>query len=115
MFPATRLRRLRQHPVLRDLVRETALTPHDFILPMFVKPGAGVKKEIASMPGNYQLSVDRLVEEVGPARDAGIKAFILFGIPATKDAIGSSSWDERGVVHNALRALRKAYPELLLI
>ena len=115
MFPATRLRRLRQHPVLRDLVRETALTPHDFILPMFVKPGTGVKKEIASMPGNFQLSVDRLVDEVGLARDLGIKAFVLFGIPATKDAIGASSWDEGGVVHNALRALRKSYPEILLI
>jgi porphobilinogen synthase len=115
MFPATRLRRLRQHPVLRDLVRETTLSPRDFILPMFVKPGSGVKKEIASMPGNYQLSVDRLVDEVGAGRDLGIQAFILFGIPAAKDPIGASSWDENGVVHNALRALRRAYPELLLI
>ncbi len=115
MFPATRLRRLRQHPVLRDLVRETSLTPSDFILPMFVKPGTGVKKEIASMPGNFQLSVDRLVDEVGLARELGIKAFILFGIPATKDAIGASSWDENGVVHNALRALKKSFPDILLI
>ncbi len=115
MFPATRLRRLRQHPVLRDLVRETSLSPHDFVLPMFVKPGVGVKKEIASMPGNYQLSVDRLVEEIGVARDLGVKAFMLFGIPATKDAIGSSAWDENGVVHNALRMLKKTYSDILLI
>ena len=115
MFPATRLRRLRQHPVLRDLVRETSLSPHDFILPMFVKPGSGVKKEIASMPGNFQLSVDRLVEEVGLARDLGIKAFMLFGIPATKDAIGTSAWDENGVVHAALRMLKKTYADILLI
>src|SRR5947207_2107774 len=73
MYPATRLRRLRQHPVLRDLVRETSLTPSDLILPMFVKPGTNVKKEIASMPGNYQLSVDRLVDEVGAIR-AGLDA-----------------------------------------
>src|SRR5450432_38004 len=104
MFPATRLRRLRQHPVLRDLVRETSLTPHDFILPMFVKPGTGVKKEIASMPGNFQLSVDRLVDEVGPARDLGIKAFILFGIPAAKDPLGACALDDNGVVQQALRA-----------
>lgn len=115
MFPATRLRRLRQHPILRDLVRETTLSPHDFILPMFVKPGTGVRKEIASMPGNFHLSVDRLVDEVGAARALGIKAFILFGIPESKDAIGSSSWDENGVVHQALRSLKKAFPDILLI
>src|SRR5205085_9801844 len=83
-FPAVRPRRLRQHPVLRDLVRETTLSPRDFILPLFVRPGHGVKKEIASMPGNYQLSTDRLTDEVGAAIDLGVRAFILFGIPATK-------------------------------
>src|SRR5687767_15918210 len=93
MFPHTRLRRLRQHPVLRDLVRETTLSPQDFILPLFVRPGKGIKKEIVSMPGNYQLSVDRLVEEAGAARELGIRAFILFGIPDRKDAAGSSAWD----------------------
>lgn len=115
MFPATRLRRLRQHPVLRDLVRETTLTPHDFILPMFVKPGTNFRKEISSMPGNFQLSVDCLIDDVGAARNLGIKAFILFGIPATKDAIGSGSWDENGIVHQALRGLKKAFPDILLI
>lgn len=115
MFPATRPRRLRQHPILRDLVRETELTPADFILPMFVKPGTGVKIEIASMPGNYQLSVDRLVDEVGPARDAGVRAVLLFGIPSHKDAVGSSAWDEAGVVHEALRRLKNAFPDVLVI
>jgi len=115
MFPNHRPRRLRQHPVLRDLVRETDLAPSDFILPLFVRPGRGVRKEIASMPGNFQLSVDTLVEEAGKARDLGIKALLLFGIPATKDAIGSSAWQEDGIVHQGLRALREAYKDVLLV
>lgn len=115
MFPATRLRRLRQHPVLRDLVRETTLAVHDFILPLFVRPGRGIKKEIASMPGNYQLSVDRLVEEVGAALELGLRAFILFGIPEHKDAVGSSAWEDEGIVQVALRQLKKHYTNALLI
>lgn len=115
MFPQSRLRRLRHHPVVRDLVRETTLSVADFILPLFVRPGQGIKKEIASMPGNYQLSVDRLVEEIGSARDLGIQAFLLFGIPAHKDAVGASAWDEAGIVQQALRALRPVYPDILLI
>ncbi len=115
MFPATRLRRLRQHPVLRDLVRETELTARDLIFPLFVRPGRGIKKAIASMPGNYQLSVDRLVEEVGAAAELGVRAFILFGIPEHKDAEGSSAWHDEGIVQVALRALKKQNPEVLLI
>lgn len=115
MFPIHRPRRLRQHPVLRDLVRETALTVNDLILPLFVRPGRGIKKEIASMPGNFQLSVDRLVDEVGAAVDLGIKAFLFFGIPSHKDADGSSAWAEDGIVQQALRALRPAFPKILLI
>src|ERR1700737_2908227 len=84
-FPTVRLRRLRQHPFPRALVRETTLSARDFILPLFVRPGRGIKKEITSMPGNFQLSVDRLVDEVGAARDLGIRAFMLFGIPPHKD------------------------------
>src|SRR5438552_17000514 len=84
-FPTVRPRRLRHHPLVRDLVRETTLTVRDFILPLFVRPGKGVKKEIASMPGNHQLSVDRLVDEVGDAAELGVRAFMLFGIPASKD------------------------------
>src|SRR4051812_38111307 len=106
MFPATRLRRLRQHPVLRDLVRETSLTARDFILPMFVRTGQNIKKEIASMPGNYQLSVDRLTDEVAAARELGVRAFMFFGIPERKDPIGACSWADDGVVQQALRAVK---------
>lgn len=115
MFPTDRPRRLRHHPVLRDLVRETALSVRDLILPLFVRPGRGIKNPIASMPGNYQLSVDRLVEEVGAARDLGVKAFILFGIPAQKDATGSSAWADDGIVQQALRALREAFKDGVLL
>ena len=115
MFPQTRLRRLRSHPVLRDLVRETTLNVRDFILPLFVRPGKGVKKEIASMPGNFQLSPDRLVEEIGAASDLGVKAFMLFGIPKAKDAVGASAWDDDGIVQQALRAAKAAHPAALLI
>jgi len=115
MFPQTRLRRLRSHPVLRDLVRDTTLNVRDFILPLFVRPGKGVKKEIASMPGNFQLSPDRLVEEIGAACDLGVKAFMLFGIPKLKDAVGASAWDDDGVVQQALRAAKAAHPAALLI
>src|SRR3974390_1984185 len=83
-FPTVRPRRLRHHPILRELVRETTLCPQDLILPLFVRPGRGVRKEIASMPGNYQLSVDRLLDEAASALKLGIKAFILFGIPEHK-------------------------------
>jgi porphobilinogen synthase len=109
------MRRLRQHPVLRDVVRETALSVHDLILPLFVRPGRGVKKEIASMPGNYQLSVDRLVDEIGAAVDLGLRAFIFFGIPAEKDAVGSSAIDDEGIVQQALRAVRESFKDILLI
>ena len=115
MFPATRLRRLRQHPVLRDLVRETTLSASDFILPLFVRPGQNLKKPIASMPGHSQLSVDRLVDEVAAARELGIRAFLLFGIPDRKDAVGSRSWDDDGIVQQALRATKAAFKDVLLI
>src|SRR5260370_20179266 len=115
MFSSDRSRRLRHHPVLRDLVRETSLSVRDLILPLFVRPGKGIKKEIASMPGNYQLSVDCLVDEVGKARDLGIKAFVLFGIPAHKDATGSSATTDDGIVQQALRGLRQAHKDVLLI
>jgi len=115
MFPIDRPRRLRHHPVLRDLVRETTLRVHDLILPLFVRPGRGIRKEIASMPGQYQLSVERLLDEVGAAVDLGVRAFILFGIPAHKDATGSSAWAEDGIVQDALRAVRAVHQEVLLI
>jgi porphobilinogen synthase len=108
-YPVVRPRRLRANPLVREMIRETTLDARDFILPLFVRPGSGVRQEISSMPGNYQLSVDRLVEEVGIAKDLGIRAFILFGIPTYKDATGSSALKDDGIVQQALRALRKAY------
>jgi porphobilinogen synthase len=90
-------------------VRETSLSPADFILPLFVRHGSGVRKEIASMPGNYQLSLEHLADEVGPALDLGIRAFILFGIPAAKDDVGASALEEGGIVQQALRLLKKQF------
>jgi porphobilinogen synthase len=114
-FPTARPRRLRYNPLVRDLVRETELSPRDLILPLFVRPGKGVRQEIASMPGNYQLSVDTLVEEVGAARELGLKAFMLFGIPEYKDATGSSALRDEGIVQQALRALRKTFGSGVLL
>jgi porphobilinogen synthase len=108
-YPTVRPRRLRFLPLVREMVRQTTLDARDFILPLFVRPGLGVKQEISSMPGNYQLSVDRLVEEVGESLDVGIRSFILFGIPTYKDATGSSAIQDDGIVQQALRQLRKAY------
>jgi porphobilinogen synthase len=114
-FPVVRSRRLRHHPLIRNLVRETSLSVGDLILPLFVRPGRGVKKEIASMPGNFQLSVDRLVEDVGAAAELGVRSFILFGIPTHKDATGSSAIEDEGIVQQALRALRKTYKDQVLL
>src|SRR5437016_7104132 len=101
-FPVVRPRRLRLNGLVRELVRETTLSVRDLILPLFVRPGRGIKKEIASMPGNYQLSIDRLVEEVGVYADQGVKAFMLFGIPTHKDATGSSALEDDGIVQLGL-------------
>ncbi|WP_020472028.1 porphobilinogen synthase [Zavarzinella formosa] len=115
-FPLIRPRRLRHNPLVRELVRETTLDARDFIFPMFVRPGKGIRTEISSMLGNYQLSPDTLVEEVGLAKDAGVKSFIFFGIPTHKDATGSSALDDAGIVQEALRTLRKHYKnEIVLI
>ena len=114
-FPSVRPRRLRQTPLMRALVRESELRPTHLILPLFVRPGNNIRNEIPSMPGNYQLSVDRLIDEVGAAIDLNIRSFILFGIPSYKDAIGSSAWDEQGIVHQALRALRQAFGDQVLL
>src|SRR6266487_2158714 len=108
-FPTARPRRLRYNPLVRELVRETELSPRDLILPLFVRPGKGVRQEIRSMPGNFQLSTDTLVDEVGAARDLGITSFILFGIPEYKDAAGSSALEPEGIVQQSLRAVRRAY------
>ena len=114
-FPANRPRRLRHLPIVRDLVRETELNARDFILPLFVRHGRDIRKEIASMPGNFQLSIDRLVDEVGSAVGVGIKSFILFGIPEQKDATGSSALHQEGIVQQALRGLRTAFKDSILL
>src|SRR6266568_7982110 len=114
-FPQLRLRRLRSSPILRSLVRETELSVGDFILPLFVRPGTKVRQAIGSMPGNFQLSPDTLVDEVGEALDLGISSFILFGIPASKDSVGASAWDEGGIIQQALRGLRSAFGDKALL
>ena len=106
-FPVTRPRRLRMTEMIRNLVRETHLTPEQFVYPMFVCPGEGVEKEISSMPGNYQRSIDTLVEEARSVQSLGIGGIILFGIPATKDEVGSSGYDDHGIVQEAVRALKR--------
>jgi len=115
MFPATRPRRLRRTAAIRALVRETHLGPDDLIYPLFVCPGTGVRNEIKSMPGNYHFSVDRLVEEVGAAREDGVRSVILFGIPERKDELGSEAFDDDAAVQTAVRELKKHYPDLVVI
>ncbi len=114
-FPQSRLRRLRRSPNLRRLVRETRLTPADLIYPLFVCPGRGVAAAVGSMPGVSRLSVDRAVEACAEVASEGIAAVLLFGLPETKDATGSGSWANDGIVQRALRAIRAAVPELILI
>ena len=114
-FPVTRPRRLRMNTTLRDMVRETRLSPEQFVYPLFVCPGTGVKKEITSMPGNYQWSVDTLVEEVRSVKSLGIGGIILFGIPERKDDRATGAYDERGIVQEAIRALKRAVSGILII
>lgn len=114
-FPITRMRRLREHPVVRDMVRETVLTLDDVVQPLFVVEGLKKKEEIRSMPGQYRFSTPELVDECKRLWDVGIKSVILFGIPEHKDADGSGAWLENGIVQQAFRAIKKEVPELLLI
>ena len=114
-FPASRPRRLRRTEGLRSLVRETRLHPSQLVLPLFVRSGRGVRVPIASMPGCHQTSVDEAVRDAEQAWGAGVRAVLLFGIPDSKDAIGSSGWDERGPVQEAVRALKRELPELVTI
>jgi porphobilinogen synthase len=113
-FPATRLRRLRKTGVLRDLVRETRLSPADLVYPMFVQLGEG-RTPIEAMPGIERMSISHAVEEAGEAHALGIPAVLLFGIPAEKDEQGSGAYDDEGVVQLAVRALKEAHPELVVI
>ncbi|HTC34153.1 MAG TPA: porphobilinogen synthase [Bryobacteraceae bacterium] len=114
-FPVHRMRRLRSSEPLRNLVRETLLDPGDFILPLFICPGEGVRRDIKSMPGHAQLSVDRLVTECAEAHSLGIGGVILFGIPEAKDEIASGAYADDGIVQQAVRALKREVPKLLVM
>ena len=114
-FPIQRMRRLRATESLRSLVRETHLTPSQFVLPLFVCPGEGVRREIGAMPGNYQLSIDELVKECDEAVSLGIGGTMLFGIPETKDEMASGAYADDGIVQRAVRAIKKEAPRLVVI
>src|SRR3984957_16443083 len=106
-FPVTRLRRLRRTGELRNLVCETRLTPDAFVYPLFVCPGEGVRKEVRSMPGVFNLSVDEAVKEAEEAHALGVPAVILFGLPDKKDEVATGAWEENGIVQRAARALKR--------
>ena len=114
-FPIHRLRRLRRTEALRSLVRETRLDPAQFILPLFVCPGEGVRREIGAMPGNYQMSVDQIVEECAEVHALGIGGVMLFGLPESKDDMATGAYDENGIVQRAIRAIRKETPKVLVV
>ncbi|MBI4530566.1 MAG: porphobilinogen synthase [Candidatus Latescibacteria bacterium] len=114
-YPIVRPRRLRRTENLRRMVRETSLTVNDLIMPLFVCPGSGVRNEIRSMPGNAQLSIDNLTEECQIIAELGIPAVLLFGIPETKDEIGSEAYADNGMIQRAVRALKHTVPSLTVI
>jgi porphobilinogen synthase len=114
-FPVTRLRRLRQNEQLRSLVRETRLAPENFVYPLFVCPGDGVRKEVKSMPGVFNLSVDEVVKEAREATSLGLGGIILFGLPEKKDEVATGAWAEDGIVQRAARAIKREVPKLTII
>ncbi|MBN2332786.1 MAG: porphobilinogen synthase [Deltaproteobacteria bacterium] len=114
-FPSYRPRRLRANSQIRRMVRETRLSVDDLIYPLFVCPGQGVKKEISSMPGNYQLSIDMLVKEMAEVQSLGIPAVILFGIPEHKDEVGSGAYDDQGIIQRAIRAVKETTSDVQII
>lgn len=115
MFPITRPRRLRQSDPLRRMVRENILTPNDLIYPLFAVPGESIAQEVKSMPGVYQLSVDKIVEEAKEVYDLGIPAIILFGIPESKDDDATGAWHDCGMIQKAATAVKEAVPGLVVI
>lgn len=115
MFPVTRLRRMRRTEPLRSLVRETHLTPANFIYPLFVCPGERVRKEVSSMPGVFNLSVDETVKEAKEAKALGLGGIILFGLPEKKDEIATGAWAEDGIVQRATRAIKQEVRDLVVI
>ncbi|MEQ8541260.1 MAG: porphobilinogen synthase [Coleofasciculus sp. D1-CHI-01] len=115
MFPINRPRRLRQTTQLRRMVRENTVTTSDLIYPLFAVPGEGIAKEVKSMPGVYQLSVDKIVAEAKEVYDLGIPSIILFGIPDNKDVEATGAWHDCGIVQKAATAVKEAVPELVII
>ncbi len=114
-FPVNRPRRLRRTETLRSMVRETRLTPEAFIYPLFVCPGTGVRKEVRSMPGVFNLSVDEAVKEVREARGLGVPSVILFGLPETKDEVATGAWAEDGIVQKAARAIKSEVRDVIVM
>src|SRR5512143_920331 len=114
-YPSYRARRMRANETMRRMVRETTLTPDDLIYPLFVPDGKGVRKEISSMPGNYQQSVENIVKDCKEVKSLGIPAVLLFGIPKKKDAKGSEAYDDQGIVQQAVRAIKDKVPGLMVI
>jgi porphobilinogen synthase len=110
-----RPRRLRRNHALRSLVRETRLSRDDFVLPFFVCPGSGVRREVSSMPGVFNLSVDEVTSEASAAFDSGVRSVILFGLPESKDELASGAYAEDGIVQRAIRSIRRAVPDLMII
>jgi porphobilinogen synthase len=114
-FPITRLRRLRQSESLRSMVRETRLTPESFVYPLFVCPGEGIRKEVRSMPGVFNLTVDEAVKEAREVHSLGIPAVILFGLPEKKDEAATGAWADDGIVQRAARAIKSEVPKLVIV
>jgi porphobilinogen synthase len=114
-FPQLRLRRLRRNEALRDMVRETRLDASDLVYPLFAVPGQGVKQEIPSLPGNFHLSSDAIAREVESVAALGIPAVLLFGLPETKDGVASGAYHEHGVVQSAVKEIKRAVPEMIVI
>ncbi|HEV3417102.1 MAG TPA: porphobilinogen synthase [Pirellulales bacterium] len=114
-FPTIRMRRLRYHPRIRELVRDVRLSPGNFILPLFVRPGKGVRRPIAALPGHYQLSIDQIAPEIRRAVELKLGGVLLFGIPSEKDAVGSEALSDDGIVQQAIRAAKEIAPELLIV
>jgi porphobilinogen synthase len=114
-FPDYRPRRMRRTENLRRMIRETRLAPSDFIYPLFIVPGSGVAKPIGSLPGQFNYSIDKAVDAAAAAADLGIPGVILFGVPEKKDAVGSEAWKESGIIQKAIRAIKKARPELTVM
>jgi len=115
LFPIRRMRRLRRNENIRKMVRETKLSISDFVYPLFVVHGEKIKREISSMPSNYHFSIDELLKEVEEVKNLGILAILLFGIPKTKDEVGSEAYDDEGIIQKAVRAIKKEIKDIIVI